>query len=68
LWDEDFKVFQDELHMLAPQILDSSETTDDVEAAFSVFLERKKKMVTDVKQVCHIYEGALHSVLHRRLL
>jgi hypothetical protein len=68
LWDEDFKAFQDELHMLAPQILDSSETTGDVDAAFSVFLERKKKMVAEVKQVCHVCEGALHSALHRRLL
>jgi hypothetical protein len=42
--------------MLASQILDLSESTDDREAAFSGFLERKKKMVAEVKQVSYIYE------------
>jgi hypothetical protein len=55
LWDEDVKEFQAEFNILVPQILDSSESTDDVEAAFSGFLERKKKMVTEVKQVCYLF-------------
>jgi hypothetical protein len=55
LWDEDVKEFQAEFNILVPQILDSSESTDDVEAAFSGFLERKKKMVTEVNQVCYLF-------------
>ena len=54
LWDEDVKAFQAEFNMLAPQILDSSGSTDDAEAIFSGFMERKKKMAAEVKQVCHI--------------
>lgn len=59
LWDEDVKAFQAELNMLAPQILESSESTDDVEDAFSKFLERTKKMVAGVKQVCYLFMGEI---------
>jgi hypothetical protein len=54
LWDEDVKAFQAELSMPDPKILDSCESTDDVEAAFSVFLEKRKKTVAEVKQVGYL--------------
>lgn len=55
LWDEDVRAFQAEFNTLSPQILDSSDLTDDFETAFSEFLERKKSMADKVRQVCYLY-------------
>jgi hypothetical protein len=52
LWDEDVKAFQAEFNILAPEILDSSDPTDEMEAVFSGFLERKRSIAAEIKEVC----------------
>jgi hypothetical protein len=52
VWDGDVKAIRAEFNALAPQFLDSNDTPEEVEAVISEFLEKKKGVVTKVKQVC----------------
>ncbi|KAH9986005.1 hypothetical protein BJV74DRAFT_547625 [Russula compacta] len=50
LWDEDVKAFQAEFDTLAPEIVDLSDPTDEMEAVFNEFLERKKSQAAGIKE------------------
>lgn len=51
LWDEDVKAFQAEFDTLAPEMVDLSDPTDEMEAVFNEFLERKKSQAAGIKEV-----------------
>ena len=55
MWDDDVKAIRAEFNALAPQLLDSNDTMEEMEAVISEFLEKKKGVVTKVKQVCCLF-------------
>jgi len=50
VWDDDVKAIRAEFNALAPQFLDPNDSPEEVEAVISKFLEKKKGVVTKVKQ------------------
>ena len=54
MWDDDVKAIRAEFNALAPQFLNPNDSPEEVEAVISEFLEKKKGVITKVKQVCYL--------------